>query len=124
MFELRNKNEVWYKSEEMIDWIQYGKLIIIEPKENTENVFEIKKFDFETNTYNICNDFDTYVYNDKTYPVTNGCFEIEIEPQKEPEPSEAELIQAEMLLNQAEIISKQMEHDEVLAAILLGQQTV
>ena len=33
-----------------------------------------------------------------------------------------EEIQAEILLNQAEIISKQNEHDEILAALLLGQQ--
>ena len=32
--------------------------------------------------------------------------------------------QAEILLNQQEIIIKQNEQDEVLAAILLGQQTV
>ena len=43
---------------------------------------------------------------------------------KEPEPSETELIQAEILLNQAEIIAKQKEHDEVLAELLLGQQEV
>lgn len=33
-----------------------------------------------------------------------------------------EEIQAEILLNQAEIISKQKEHDEILAELLLGQQ--
>ena len=33
-----------------------------------------------------------------------------------------EKIQAEILLNQAEIISKQNEHDEILAELLLGQQ--
>ena len=43
---------------------------------------------------------------------------------KEPEMTEQELIQAEILLNQAEIIAKQKEHDEVLAELLLGQQEV
>lgn len=43
---------------------------------------------------------------------------------KEPEMTEQELIQAEILLNQAEIISKQKEQDEVLAELLLGQQEV
>ena len=43
---------------------------------------------------------------------------------KEPEPSETEIIQAEILLNQAEIIAKQKEQDEVLAELLLGQQGV
>ena len=40
----------------------------------------------------------------------------------ETEISDAELIQAEMLLNQESIIAKQKEHDEILAALLLGQQ--
>lgn len=40
----------------------------------------------------------------------------------ETEISDAELIQAEMLLNQESIIAKQKEHDEILAKLLLGQQ--
>ena len=56
---------------------------------------------------------------------SNGLWEeVESEPVPEPEPTEQELIQAEILLNQAEIIAKQNEHDEVLAEILLGQQEV
>ena len=43
---------------------------------------------------------------------------------KEPEMTEQELIQTEILLNQSEIIAKQKEHDEVLAELLLGQQEV
>lgn len=42
----------------------------------------------------------------------------------EPEPTEEELIQAEILLNQAEILAKQNEQDEVLAEILLNQMGV
>lgn len=51
--------------------------------------------------------------------------EIENETENnknETEISDAELIQAEMLLNQERIIAKQNEHDEILAALLLGQQ--
>lgn len=44
------------------------------------------------------------------------------EPQ--PEPTEQELVQAEMLLNQIEIMSRQNEQDEVLAEILLNQMGV
>lgn len=40
----------------------------------------------------------------------------------ETEISDAELIQAEMLLNQESIIAKQKEHDEILAELLLRQQ--
>ena len=42
--------------------------------------------------------------------------------KNETEISDAELIQAEMLLNQESIIAKQKEHDEILAELLLGQQ--
>ncbi len=38
MFELRNENQVWYKSENMIDWICFGNLVIVEPKENDKNI--------------------------------------------------------------------------------------
>ena len=51
--------------------------------------------------------------------------EIENETENnknETEISDAEFIQAEMLLNQERIIAKQNEHDEILAALLLGQQ--
>ena len=46
------------------------------------------------------------------------------EPAPEPEPTEEEIIQGEMLLNQAQIIATQNEQDEVLAAILLNQMGV
>lgn len=46
------------------------------------------------------------------------------EHQPEPEPTEEEIIQGEMLLNQAQIIATQEEQDEVLAAILLNQMGV
>ena len=45
-------------------------------------------------------------------------------PQPEPEPTEEEIAQAEMLLMQTEIIAKQDEQDEVLAEILLNQMEV
>lgn len=46
------------------------------------------------------------------------------EPQPEPELTEEEIIQGEMLLNQVQIIATQQEQDEVLAAILLNQMEV
>lgn len=65
---------------------------------------------------------DKYIDNkviEKTYE------EIQNETENnnnETEISDAELIQAEMLLNQESIIAKQKEHDEILAELLLGQQ--
>ena len=58
------------------------------------------------------------------YKYENGEITAEYEKEEVPEPTEDEVIQAELLLNQAEIIAKQKEHDEVLAEILLGQQEV
>ena len=46
------------------------------------------------------------------------------EPKPVPGPEEAELLQAEILLNQAAILARQNEQDEVLAEILLNQMGV
>lgn len=55
----------------------------------------------------------------------NGTWEeVPSQPAPESEPTEDEIIQAEMLLNQAQIIATQEEQDEVLAAILLNQMGV
>ena len=66
---------------------------------------------------------DTYDLSVLGKKYNNGVWE-RVETESEHTPTETELIQAELLLNQQEIIIKQNEHDEVLAAILLGQQTV
>ena len=58
------------------------------------------------------------------YKYENGEITAEYEKSPQAEPTEQELIQAEILLNQAEIIAKQKEQDEVLAELLLGQQEV
>lgn len=47
---------------------------------------------------------------------------VAYEPDEtEPEPTEQETVNAEILLNQAEILSNQSDTDEVLAEILLNQ---
>lgn len=93
----------------------------------------------EINENNICNalldtpteitDNDKMILTD-TYDLSvlgkkynNGVWET-VETTSKYMPTETEMIQAELLLNQQEIIIKQNEHDEVLAAILLEQQTV
>lgn len=67
---------------------------------------------------------DTYDLSVLGKRFNNGVWETVETSTEEYTPTETELIQAELLLNQQEIIIKQNEHDEVLAAILLGQQTV
>jgi hypothetical protein len=65
---------------------------------------------------------------DEDFDLTNKKYENGKWVEYVPEVSEIEEtvsneeIQAEILLNQAEIISKQNEHDEILAELLLGQQ--
>lgn len=63
--------------------------------------------------------YDTSILGKK---YVDGKWEDVEHPEEEAEPTEQEIIQAEMLLNQAGIIAKQNEHDEVLAELLLGQQ--
>ena len=65
--------------------------------------------------------YDTGILGKK---YVDGKWEDVEHPEEEAEPTDEEIIQAEMLLNQAGIIAKQNEHDEVLAEILLGQQEV
>lgn len=63
--------------------------------------------------------YDTGILGKK---YVDGKWEDVEHPEEEAEPTDEEIIQAEMLLNQAGIIAKQNEHDEVLAELLLGQQ--
>ena len=65
----------------------------------------------------VSNGFD---YKNKRY--INGEW-IEAEAPT-PEPTEQDIFQAQTLLNQAEIITKQADMDETLAAILLNQMGV
>ena len=65
--------------------------------------------------------YDTGILGKK---YVDGKWEDVEHQEEEAEPIDEEIIQAEMLLNQAEIIAKQNEHDEVLAELLLGQQEV
>ena len=65
-------------------------------------------------------------YDAATEEINFNYFDIP-EPQSEPEPplwepTEQEVLQAEMLLNQQRMMSKQAEQDFVLAELLLNQQ--
>lgn len=67
---------------------------------------------------------DIALNTEETEIISFAAREILAQVEHENIPTTTELIQAELLLNQQDIIIKQNEHDEVLAAILLGQQTV
>lgn len=108
MFEIRNENEVWYKSEEMIMPILYGRLEIVVP--TGENKFQIKKFNFEKESYELCNDYTEYEYGGKKYPVTNGEFEIEVEPIPKPEPSKLDKLEENQLALMEAVADQYEEH--------------
>lgn len=58
---------------------------------------------------------------------TNGLVVLKSEKQSGeslPEPTEEEILQAELLLNQMEILANQNAQEETLAAILLNQMEV
>lgn len=66
-------------------------------------------------------------------PYDSECYDLYYDKAKkecflvkkpEVEPTETDIMNAEILLNQADIIAKQNEHDEVLAEILLNQMGV
>ena len=93
----KSGNDILYKTNNMYDWVFYGKMYSVEPTE-IENQFAIKKFDFESETYKITNDFTEYEYNGKVYSVSDGMFEIEPEPIPEPQPTQADRIEENQLI--------------------------
>ena len=92
--------------------------------ENVEKTF----VNLETEECDVVEDGVTYietttyrVYSDGSKEFACSTRQAKTVMEVEPEPTDAELIRAELLLNQAEILAKQNEHDEVLAEILLNQ---
>ena len=75
MFKIEN-NDIFYKEEPMIDWVHFGKVIIVDSTD-TDFEMEIKKFNLETETFEHYNDLIEYNYNGKIYPVENGFFTVE-----------------------------------------------
>lgn len=67
---------------------------------------------------------------DAEQPVGENAVEIteeeflQVVAEHQQNPSEQDLVNAEILLNQADILAKQNEQDEVLAEILLNQMEV
>lgn len=111
MFELRNKNEVWYKGENMPLWIHYGSLVVSEPIEKEKYV--IKKFDFEKGEYQIFTEYKTYLFNGAEYEVENGYFIVPEPKEEQPiyQPNDAELAIMEM---QADMYEQQEQSNLTL----------
>lgn len=122
MFKIEN-DSVMYKTPNMVDWIQYGKVLTVSVKQETENsyVCQVLKFNLNTEKYEPDTTVSDYYLNGNLYEVVNGEFEV----VKEKEPvSEQEQLQAEILLNQCNLLINQENQDAVLAEILLNQMGV
>lgn len=118
MFELRNENQVWYKSNDMIEWVHYGNLQITEPC--GENKYCVKKFNMDNGNYEVDTTVTAYNFNGTDYVVVNGYFTVIPTPEPTPEPTAQDLINADILLAQAEQVAKLNSMDETLAVILLN----
>jgi len=118
MFELRNENQVWYKSNDMIEWIHHGNLLIVEPCE--ENKYCVKKFNMENGNYEVDTTVTVYNFNGTDYVVVDGYFTVIPIPEPIPEPTTQDLINAEILLNQASQEARLTAIDETLAVVLIN----
>lgn len=118
MFEIRNENQVWYKSDEMIEWVHYGNIKIVD--QAGENTYCIKKFNLDRESYEIDTTVTSYNFNGTDYGVTDGHFTVIPIPEPITEPTEQELINAEILLNQAAQDAKLAAIDETLSVILIN----
>lgn len=104
--------------------IKNEKVLSINNYPNLQNVDDLKNnFTHDYNFINVTN------YDLSDYDLDNGDLyyngtDFYYEEIPVSELTENEIIQAELLLNQIDIIAKQNEHDEVLAEILLNQMGV
>lgn len=104
----------------MLLFLNNGRIIGYLPDENMTDDNRKQALDNGAVEYdgelNLKNGYDLYY--------RNGEIVYEEVIKSEYEPINEELVQAEILLNQAEILAKQNEQDEVLAEILLNQMEV
>lgn len=118
---------VKYKTENMTQDISQPLFIAEEADiKETTITYEIKKFNLETEQYEHTNEKAEFEIGNEIVPVIDGFVIVELPPKLPSsnlsQPTEAELIQAEILLSQQAIVAKQKEQDDVLALLLLNQQ--
>ena len=103
--------------EEPIEYIEPEPIVVVDLEKEQHEIEEDGVIYIEESTYRVFSDGSKVLACTSKYPKPSD------EPVV-PGPTEEELIQAEILLNQVEILAKQNEHDEVLAEILLNQMGV
>lgn len=104
MFELRNENQIWYKSEDMADWIHYGMVEIAQQDvENPENgIYTVEKFNFETGKFEVDLSATEYMHKGEIVKVVDGKFRY-IEEIPKPAPTQLDRIEESILKSQEEI---------------------
>lgn len=121
MFEVRNEAEIWYKADEMPEWVHFGLLRTASPSEK-ENEMVVQKFDFEKEKYAIDTVINSYEYNGTIYDVVNGYFTIKVAEEEIGEPTDAKALQEEMLSNQEGIAEQNLIIMEAIATQYEEQQ--
>lgn len=102
MFKIENGN-IYYIEKPMIDWILYGKEVIV-VSTDTKYQVEIKKFNIDTEDFEHYDGLKEYEINGKVYDVINGFITVDPpEPLPEPEPSQLDRIESLLLEEKVEI---------------------
>lgn len=104
MFQIRD-NQVWYKTNEMVDWILYGMLYSANfvAQEGNLVTYEVQKFNVESGLYEKTTELDTFEYLGTVYTLIDGTFQISLKEPPEPEPTMNERIYEAVSKSQDEI---------------------
>lgn len=124
MFKIENDN-VMYKTPNMVDWIQYGTVLTASIKQETDRsyIYQVLKFDLDTETYELDSTVSDYYLDGKLYEVINGEFEVEKIVIPKPQPTNAEIAQTQLTMMEAmadqyeQNLQNQLTNMEVQATI-------
>nr|DAR29986.1 MAG TPA: hypothetical protein [Caudoviricetes sp.] len=124
MFKIENDN-VMYKTPNMVDWIQYGTVLTASIKQETDRsyIYQVLKFNFNTETYELDTTVSDYYLDGKWYEVINGEFEVEKEAIPQPQPTNQEIAQTQLTMMEAmadqyeQNLQNQLTNMEVQATI-------
>lgn len=95
MFEIRDES-VYYKSENMLNWILFGDKTHSQPVEGSTTMRVVETFDLVLEKYVTDISIKKFNYKGKIYDVKDGYFEIEVIP-KTPEISPFSVIEENQL---------------------------
>ena len=124
MFKIENDN-VMYKTPNMVDWIQYGTVLTASIKQETDRsyIYQVLKFDLDTETYELDSTVSDYYLDGKLYEVINGEFEVEKIVIPKPQPTNEEIAQTQLTMMEAmadqyeQNLQSQLTNMEVQATI-------